>query len=98
MAWAQGGTTGAHALPHNIQGMGVAQSLSGKRPKEPYPVPSPKQSIPVVLSHTPVLVAPSPVISINVDGLNSKGQINLHHHKRDPRGLPQPLPIPCGLS
>ena len=69
-----------------------------KRPKEPYPVPSPKQSIPVVLSHTLVLlVALSLVISINVDGLKSKGQINLHHHRRDPRGLPSPFqyPVAC---
>lgn len=73
-------------------------TLVGKGPKNP--TLSPPQNNPSRLScHTPgILVAPSPVISKNGDGLKSKGQINLHHHRRDPRALPQPLPIPCGLS
>ena len=77
-------------------------SLVGKDPKNSTLPPTPKQSILIGLSHMlviPVGLSPviSVVISVNEGGLKSKGQVNLHHLRRDPRGLPGPLPIPCGL-
>lgn len=60
-------------------------SLVGKDPKNSTLPPTPKQSILMALSHMLIIpVGPSPVISVNNGGLKSKGQINLHHLRRDP--------------